>query len=197
MTWVRFTRRSHTNFKWLGKQTKIRRRRPSGGRPRVVCFLRLVTVVALYLYLNASLLLLLSLVYNVQFLVPTTTSWTFSNLLVLAQYDSLVILTQAIPQFLWWSMVWAEITSVTDNCYAHPDDEIVRCWLFYSFLSTGWPSYFSFRFKSYLLFAASTILDVYTLRILLFPNTFEFPPPPMTVVTVHPHHKTFMGCTWD
>ena len=149
---------------------------PEGGRPRVVCFLRLVTVVALYLYLNASLLLLLSLVYNVQFLVPTTTSWTFSNLLVLAQYDSLVILTQAIPQFLWWSMVWAEITSVTDNCYAHPDDEIVRCWLFYSFLSTGWPSYFSFRFKSYLLFAASTILDVYALRILLFPNTFEFPP---------------------
>ena len=31
-------------------------------------------------------------------------------------------------------MVWAEITLVTDNCHAHPDDEIVRCYFFQLFV---------------------------------------------------------------
>ena len=55
----------------------LRRRRPSGGRPRVVCFLRLFAVFfPVYIYLNDSFILLFCSAYSVQFLVPTTTSVT-------------------------------------------------------------------------------------------------------------------------
>ena len=81
--------------------------------------------------------------------------WQFGN-----------ILTLAAPQFLGWSMVWAEITLVTDNCHAHPDDEIVRCllYVFRFLLLAGWPSYTFFSFK---LYSSSTpLITPYTYTIL-------------------------------
>ena len=65
-------------------------------------------------------------------LVGAGPTWRFGN-----------NMTLVMPQFLGWSMVWAEITPVTDNCYDHPEDDFVRrClhtfWIFY--FTTWWPS---------------------------------------------------------
>ena len=78
----------------------------------------------LAVYLNTSFLLLLSLVYNVQFLVSIITSCTILSVGVGPTWQFGNNLNATVSLVVDGS---AEITLVADNCYAHPDDEIVRC----------------------------------------------------------------------
>ena len=79
-------RKNHLLFLWEVKKNfrllksafghvRFLQKKPSGGRPRCVCFLCFVAVSLVhspvYIYLNDSFLLLICLVYSVQFLVPT------------------------------------------------------------------------------------------------------------------------------